>query len=215
MSPPKIAVFLWVLLTNPLPYDRFFLLFLPKNPVSLFLDYLWIWIVLTFVVGICGGSWYLSDQKGRNLIIAVLAPILTLALGLFLYYGVDTDRKAITRMLDALIAAVERDDLEAVYGIIAERAVDVRMLAETGMKQVSISRAKYHNLEIEVNDAASPPIAKVRFDAVFYVQNKGLIDGNQLTQPIPERTQFDIELVKTKSQSWLVNKCPLPRMRFL
>jgi len=184
--------------------------------MSLFLDYLWIWIVLTFVVGICGGVWYLNDQKGRNLIIAVLAPILTLALGLGLYYGVDTDRKSITRMLNALIAAIERNDLEGVYQYISPKAIDVRMLAEKGMSYVSISKAKYHSLEIEVNDAASPPIAKARFNAVFYWKNKIPIEGNVLEQPIPERVQFEVELVKTKDRSWLVNKCPPPpRLSFL
>ena len=183
--------------------------------MSLFLDYLWIWIVLTFVVGICGYLWYLHDQKGRSFTMAVFAPILTLALGLTLYYGVNTDRKSITHMLDALIAAVERDDIETVQQLISPRAEEVRRFAESGMRLVIISRAKYHNLEIEVNDATSPPIAKVRFDAVFYVQNKTHIDGGVLIQPIPERTQFEIELVKTKSNSWLVNKCPPPRMRFL
>ena len=182
--------------------------------MSLFLDNLWIWFVLTFVVGICGGVWYQNAPKGRNLVIAVLAPILTLALGLSLYYGVNTDRKSITRMLDALIAAIERDDLTAVHGCISERAVDVRILAEQGMRLVNVSRAKYHNLKIEVNDAASPPIAKVRFDAVFHWKNKQPIEGMSLEQSIPERTQFDIELVKTKDQTWLITKCPMPRLRY-
>jgi len=178
--------------------------------MSLLLDHLWIWIVLTFAVGICGRVWYMNDPKGRTLIIAVLAPILTLALGLSLYYGVDTDRKSITRMLNALIAAVEDDDLKAVLGMITERAVDVRMLAETGMRMVNISKAKYHHLEIEVNDAGPQPVAKVRFNAVFYWKNKTPIHGMSVEHPIAERMQFEIELVKTKDGAWLVSKCPPP-----
>ena len=172
--------------------------------MSLFLDYLWIWIVLTFIVGMCGGRGYLNDQKGRNLIIAVLMPILTLAFGLTLYYGVDTDRKSITRMLDTLVAAVEKGDVETVHQFISPKAVDVRQLAEKGMRFVEISRAKYHNLEIEVNDAASPPIAKVRFNAIFYWKSKHFIDGFSMPQPVPERARFEIELLKTKDCSWLI-----------
>jgi len=178
--------------------------------MSLFLDHLWIWVVLTFVVGICGRVWYQNDQKGRTLVITVLAPILTLVLGLSLYYGVDTDRKSITRMLDALIAAIEKDDLKAVHGHITERAVEVRVLAETGMRLANITKAKYHNLEIEVNDAGPQPVAKVRFSAVFYWTNKSPFEGMSITQPIAERMQFDIELVKTKDGAWLVSKCPPP-----
>ena len=172
--------------------------------MSLFLDYLWIWIVLTFVAGICGSTWYLNDQRGRNLVIAVLAPILTLALGLGLYYGVDTDRKSIVRMLNALIAAIEKNDVKAVHQFISPKAIDVRLLAEKGMDYVRISRAKYHNLEIEVNDAASPPIATVSFNAVFYWTNKHPIEGHVLEQPIPERATFEMELVRTKEQSWII-----------
>ena len=146
--------------------------------------------------------------------IAVFAPILMLALGLTLYYGVNTDRKSIIRMLDALIAAVEKDDLNTVHGFITEKAVDVRVLAEQGMRLVNISSAKYHNLEIEVNDAGAQPVAKVRFDAVFYWKNKSPIEGMSVEQPIPERTRFEIELVKTKEGLWRVNKCPPPKMRF-
>ena len=176
--------------------------------MSLFLNYLWIWIVLAFVAGVCGGAWYLNDQKGRTLVIAIAAPVLTLILGLALYYGVDTDHKSVVRMLDALIAAVERDDLNAVCQFLSPKADTVRQIAETGMAMVTVSRAKYHHLEIEINDAASPPIAKVQFTAVFYWNNKEPVDGISLDQPIPDNARFEFELVKTKSPSnsptWLI-----------
>jgi hypothetical protein len=172
--------------------------------MSLFLDFLWIWIVLTFAVGVCGYAWYLNDQRGRNLIIAVVSPLLTLALGLALYYGVDTDRKSIVRMLDALIAAVERDDPEAVCRFIAPKATEVQSLARSHMHFVEIARAKYHNLEISLNDATSPPSAKVQFAAVFYWKTKSPQEGFSVDQPIPERVRFEIELVQTKDRSWLL-----------
>ena len=172
--------------------------------MSLLLDYLWIWIVLTFVVGVCGYAWYINEQRVRNLVIAIVLPILTLVFGLTLYYGVDTDRKSITRMLDALVIAVEEDDLEAVYQFISPRAENVREIARIGMRSVSISRAKYHNLEIEINDATSPPTANVRFSAIFHWKTKGVRNGFAIDQPIPQRVCFEIELVKTRDRSWLV-----------
>ena len=183
--------------------------------MSLFLDYLWIWIMLTFAVGVCGYSWYLNNQRVRNLVIAVLAPILTLTLGLTLYYGIDTDRKSITRMLNALVAAVERDDVEAVHQFISPRAEDIRQLAARGMRFVGVSNARYHNLEIEVNDATSPPTARVRFDAIFYWRNKHFMDGFSTVQPIPERAQFEIELVKTRDRSWLITGNFQHRLRYV
>ena len=168
------------------------------------LNHLWVWIVLTFAVGVCGGAWYLHDQRGRNLIVAIVAPILTLALGLTLYYGVETDRKSITRMLNALIAAVEADDLEKVHQFISPKAEDIRSFSKTQMRLIRISNAKYHNLEIEVNDAASPPLAQVRFSTFFYWKNKSPIMGFSIDKPIPENIRFEIELVKTKDHSWLI-----------
>ena len=170
--------------------------------MSLFLDYLWVWIVLTFAVGAFGCLSYFNNQKGRNLVIALVLPILTLAVGLSLYYGVDTDRKSVRRMLDALIVAVESDKPETVCQFI--KAEGIQKLAQNQMRLVSISRTKYHNLEIKVNDAASPPIAKVRFIAVFYWKNKVPIDGGFLEHPVPESVRFEFELVKTKDQSWLI-----------
>ena len=176
--------------------------------MSLFLNHLWFWIVLTFVAGCGGYAWYRNNENGRNLVIAVLLPILTLVLGLTLYYGVETDQKTIERTLNELIAAVERDDLEAVKRFISPKATETLHLAKIQMGLVLVSRAKYRDLQIEVNDAASPPIAQVRFSAFFYWKTKVPIEGFVIDQPVPENVRFDIELVKTKSQSWLLtDKC--------
>ena len=175
--------------------------------MSLFLDYFWIWVVLTLIVGASGYAWYVNDQKGRSLVIAVVLPLFTLALGLTLYYGVDTDRKSITRTLKSLIAAVEADDVETVCTFISPKADDVQKLARAQMLSISVSRAKYHNLEIEINDAASPPIAHVRFSAHFYWKTKTPIEGFFVEQPIHQSVRFEIELVKTKEQSWILTKC--------
>jgi len=172
--------------------------------MSLFLDYLWIWIVLTFCVGICGYVWYVNNQSRRNLYIAFALPIFTFALGLTLYYGVDTNRKSITRTLNALIAAVERDDSEDVCKFISPKAEEVQKFTREKMRLISISRTKYHNLKISINDAASPPVADVRFSTVFYWKNKEPNDIISLDQPVPDSVRFEIEFVRTKNQSWLI-----------
>ena len=170
--------------------------------MSLFLDHLWLWIVLAFVVGTCGYAWYISNRSNRSLIVAIAAPILTFALGLTLYYGVDTDRKSIVRMLNALIAAVERDDAEAVDQFISPRAENVRQTTRAGMRLAVISRARYRNLEIAVNDATSPPIANVRLTGVFYWRSKQDIGGFFTDQPIYDSVHVEFELIKTRDNSW-------------
>jgi hypothetical protein len=169
--------------------------------MNLFLDHLWIWIILTFIVGVCSYVWFLNAPKGHNFIIAIAIPFLTLVIGLALYYGVDTDRKSVVRTLNALIAAVEQDDYETVSQYIAPRADNVRQIAERGMRTIRISRARYNRLEIEINDATSPPSAKVRFTAFFYWDNKEPIEGMTLNQPISDTARFEFEMVKTQSSS--------------
>ena len=176
--------------------------------MSLFLDHLWVWAVLTFLVGCVGFAWYRGNPTGRNLVIAVLLPILPLALGLTLYYGVETDQKSITRMLDALVAAVERDDLHAVCQLISPKAEETLQLAKGQMGLVSIPKAKYRDLQIDVNDATSPPTAKIRFSATVYWKTKAPIEGFVIDKPLPENVRFEVELVKTKDRAWLVtDKC--------
>ena len=173
--------------------------------MGIFFENLWIWIALTFVVGVCGYTWYQNAPKVRNLAIAVLLPFLTFALGCTLYYGVDSDQKTIARMLDALVAAVEGDDIDSVCQFISPtKGQDTMRLAKTQMGLVLVSRAKYRDLQIEINDAASPPIAKVRFSAMFYWKTKAPIAGFMVDQPVPEPGRFEIELIKTKSKSWLL-----------
>ena len=172
--------------------------------MSLFLDYLWIWIVLTFGVGICGYAWCANNKNTRNLFIVLVLPLVTLALGLTLYYGIDTDRKSIMRTLNALIAAVERGDSEDVCKFISPKAEEVQRFAREKMRLISISRVKYHHLKITINDAVSSPVADVRFSTVFYWKNKEPNDIISLDQPVPDSVRFEIELVRTKNQSWLI-----------
>ena len=187
--------------------------------MSLFFDNLWIWIALAFIVGFCGYVLYHNDPKVRNLIIAIISPILVLALGLTLYFGVDTHRKSIVRTLDSLIAAVEADDAEAVNQFIAPRAERLQRYVRTHMRLAKISRVRYHSLEIEVNDAASPPVANIRFSAAFHWNVKSLVSdptgGFAIGQPVPESGRFEVELVKTRDRTWLLTDNFNYRLRHL
>ena len=166
--------------------------------------------MLSFVVGICGYAWYVNDQTKRTLVITMALPIVTLALGVTLYYGVDTDRKSIVRMLDALIAAVEENDAEKVCGFISPKAEKIQQFARDHMGSVNVSQSRYYGLTVDVNDAAQPPIATIRFTAVFYWTTKTSIEGFAYDKPIPETVRFEVQLAKTKSpsksQSWIITE---------
>jgi hypothetical protein len=176
--------------------------------MSLFLDSLWIWIGLTFAVGTIGYFVYQNDPRGRTLGIAIGATILVLGIGLLLYYGVDTDRKSISRMLTGLAEKLEQDDLDGVLNCISPKASGTRGVARLNMGMFRLTSAKFRNMKFEVNHLTSPPVAHVSFLAVVYWKSKTPIEGFVMDTPTVQTVKFNAELEKTKNNSWLVtDKC--------
>ncbi|MDR2756065.1 MAG: hypothetical protein LBC20_10185 [Planctomycetaceae bacterium] len=177
--------------------------------MSIFLDSLWIWIGITIVVAAVGYFIYQNDPRGRTLGIVVGVTILVFILGLVLYYGVDTDQKSISRMLNHLASELEQDDLDGVLSFISPKAGETRGIARLYMGNYHLTSAKFRNLKFEVNQLTSPPQAKVSFLAVVYWKTKHpTSDGFVVDTPQFQTVRFDIELEKTMNRSWFVtNKC--------
>ncbi|MDR0337498.1 MAG: hypothetical protein LBI18_10450, partial [Planctomycetaceae bacterium] len=166
--------------------------------MSIFLDSLWIWIGLTLVVAVIGYFFYQYDPRGRTFMIVVGVTILVLVLGVVLYYGVDTDRKSIARMLNHLASELEQDDLDGVLTFISPKAEGTRGIARLYMGNYHLTSAKFRNLKFEVNRFMSPPLARVSFLAVVYWKTKQpTSDGFAIDTPQFQTVQFNIELEKT------------------
>jgi hypothetical protein len=177
--------------------------------MSIFLDSLWVWIFLTVVVAVIGYFVYQYDPRGRTFGIVVGLTILVLGVGLALYYGVDTDRKSISRMLNHLASELEEDDLDGVLSFISPKAEGTRGVARLYMGYYHLTSAKFRNLKFEVNQLVSPPLAQVSFHAVVYWKTKqATSEGFAIDTPQFQTVRFNIELEKTNNHSWLVtNKC--------
>ncbi|MDR0703800.1 MAG: hypothetical protein LBF88_02315 [Planctomycetaceae bacterium] len=177
--------------------------------MSIFLDSLWIWVGLSVLVMVIGYFVYQNDPRGRTLGIVVGVTILVFGIGLVLYYGIDTDRKSISRMLTGLATALEQDNLDSVLNnYISPKATGTRGMARLYMKQFHLTKANFRNLKLEVNQFVSPPLAKVSFLAVVYWKTKYPQDGFFIDTPQFQTIRFDIELEKTKDHSWVVtDKC--------
>ena len=177
--------------------------------MAIFVESFWVWIGIAFVVGAVGYMIYMNDQRPRTLGITALATLLILVLGFSIYFCVDTDRKSICRMLDGLIAAIEADDVDRVVKeYVSPKAGRTAALARGNMAAVSISDAKYRNLKLEVNNLMSPPIARAKFTGIVYWKTKGHNPFITIDTPQFLAVQFDIELEKTKDNSWRVtDKC--------
>lgn len=173
--------------------------------MSFLVENIWIWFVLAFLVGVIGYATFMNDRKNKTLGITVVLVLGILALGFGLYYGIDTDYKSVRRMLTNLAAAIERDDLQEVQSYIEPHAMITRILAQSQMALVRLPSAKFKELKVVSNDSTVPPTAKVTFTAVVQWQTKGAgIEGFTLDRPVTQLVKFDVVLVKTNDNSWLV-----------
>ena len=177
----------------------------------IFLENIWIWFGLAFIVGAVGYYAFLNDRQIRTLGITAGATVAVLILGLALTYFVDTDRKSITRTLNGLAATIERDDLDGVLDrYIAPRANYTRGLARLHMGKtgyIRVTSAKFRDLKTEVNRLTSPPTAQVSFTATIHCISRNLADFPS-ERPIPQIVKFNIELERGPNGSWLVtDKC--------
>ena len=170
----------------------------------IFLESIWIWLGLAFVVGVIGYCAFLSDRQIRTLGITVGAAVAVLVIGLSLFYFVDTDRKSITRTLNGLAAAIERDDLDGILEhYVLQRAARTRALARVNMGYVRVTSARFRDLKVAVNRLTSPPTAQVSFTATVYWLPRNLADF-PMERPAPQIVKFNIELERGPNGSWLV-----------
>ena len=174
----------------------------------IFLENIWIWFGLAFIVGAGGYYAFLNDRQIRTLGITAGTTVAVLMLGLALTYFVDTDRKSITRTLNGLAATIERDDLDGILEhYVAPRAQRTRDLARGSMGWVRVTSAKFRDLKTEVNRLTSPPTAQVSFTATIHWISRNLADFPS-ERPIPQIVKFNIELERGPNGSWLVtDKC--------
>ena len=170
----------------------------------IFLENIWIWFGLAFVVVAIGYYVFLNDRKIRTLGITAGAVVAVLAVGFSLYFFVDTDRKSISRMLTGLATAIEQDDLESILEhYVAPRATRTRSLARVHMGYARITSARFRDLKFEVNHLTSPPTAQVAFTATFYWFSKNLAEL-PLDRPTAQIVKFNVELERGPNGGWLV-----------
>ena len=179
--------------------------------MTILLESLWIWLGLALVIAAFGGAAYMGMQNRKALIGCSVAAAIVLGIGLYCVYFVETDYKAISKMLTQLASAIEQDDVTKVKSFIHPSATSTIIKAEDNMNRVRISSAKFFDLKVESNSFTSPPTANVKFTAVVYFKFKsgaasllpGLSDGNDFV-----RVKFDVVELEKTNKSWVVtDKC--------
>ncbi len=148
----------------------------------------------------------MGTRNRKVLIGGFTGAAVVLAIGLFCVYYVETDYKAISKMLTRLADAIEKDDLARVKTFIHPSATSTIAKAEANMALVRVPSVKFFNLRVESNSKT----AQVKFTAVvsykFKSASASLFPGLEGATGF-ERVQFDVEMEKV-GKSWVVtDKC--------
>ena len=141
--------------------------------MAIFVESVWVWVILAVVVFILGYSMFVNDKKNRTLLLTVLASALVLCGGLALERYVETDKEAIRRTMKEISTAIKADDITLVKTYTAPDANQLRDLATNGMNQAKLTTVHFSNIDIKVNDATVPVTAELDFTAAFRGRLKG------------------------------------------
>jgi hypothetical protein len=139
-------------------------------------------------------------RTGRAVLLAAIAGVgLATALLLVVERMVITETERVENTLDDLSRTLLTNDLPAVLDFIAPSATDVRALAEHSLPEVKITAAHVGgDLEIQVNERASPPEALATFTGRFSFK---LVRG---TSPYENLVRhFRVKFVK-QGERWLI-----------
>jgi hypothetical protein len=140
--------------------------------MAIFVESVWIWVVLGIVVFAVGYSLFVNNKKSSTLLLTVLASAIVLFGGLALERYIETDNEAIRRTLKEISAAIRSDSIEQVKTYTAPDAEKLRGLATAGMNMATLSTVNFSNVEIKVNDATVPVTAELRFTVTFRGRSK-------------------------------------------
>ncbi|MDR1959434.1 MAG: hypothetical protein LBQ54_10420 [Planctomycetaceae bacterium] len=168
--------------------------------MEIFVESPWVWIAITIFMLLVSYAFYVNDRNIKRLMIMLLTAAIILGGGLLLDYCVETDREKISVLLNQIAQALLDDDLEAVEQHLAPDAEYTRNLAAAGMAIAALTVAKVNDLQIDYNDATSPPTAVATFAGSFRGETKGGFYGKM---PFAQIMKFEVLLEKNEGR-WYV-----------
>jgi hypothetical protein len=131
------------------------------------------WPILFFGITIEAVLGFLLFQTGRGkLLWAMLAVAAVMGAGLTVEHFVITDRKAINKTLDAAIAAVCANDLNALRRCTSAAALKKPYDAAWILSIAKIESVSLSGLEITVQSKNTPPTALATFNAIAKLDDK-------------------------------------------
>jgi hypothetical protein len=110
-----------------------------------------------------------------------------------------TDTKRVRAVLDAAVAAAERNDKDGVLALISLSATATRNLVAAQMPQVEVHSVSISGLQIKINRLSSPPTATAEFSGLV---NGKVKSGLYPYDNIPGRCRVTFRL---ENDRWLMD----------
>lgn len=125
-----------------------------------------------FAAGLAGFFWTQSGNKAAGWT-AIILLLLTLGL-VFLSIQVETDQEKITRMLNDVASALQRNDSEYVLSHIHPQATETVQRAKTELPRYKFSEARVTRIKaVTVDNSRKPETAVAEFNVVVKLSFEG------------------------------------------
>jgi hypothetical protein len=160
-----------------------------ENPIAI--------AVIGGLLGLVGLVVFLS-RRTLGAMIALGGILGATALLLVLERLVVTEPEAVENGVDAVLAAIELNDMDGVLEWIDPAATGMRANVQALMPIVKVSNANAAAVQVDVTPAANPPTAKAQFQA--YLQGVHTSTGHSL---IYVNQQVDMQWIK-RGDRWLL-----------
>ena len=111
-------------------------------------------------------------RSGRGLWLWPMAGVFLLTLsGVVLERAIQTPKEQVASTLYAAAAALEQNDMEALFEHISSAARYTPQRARTILQQYRFRQARITHLEVEINDLTSPPTATAQLTGLVSVED--------------------------------------------
>lgn len=153
----------------------------------IFLENIWIWLAIAVMAVATGWSFCQGLGSVKPLLIGAGSAVVTLGLGIFLVYGIQTDRQRVIQTVNALARAIAANDLDKVCSFVEPQARETLAKAKYHMGLVKIEWTKVRDLKVpKINYYTSPPSVIISF--------RGTVGGRVLSFDAP----FTVQVVFTE-----------------
>jgi hypothetical protein len=139
--------------------------------MEIFLDSPWPYIVVGIIIEGALALALFVTRRGV-LLYAMLAVLLAVVAGVLFERLVITERKRVMMTIDEGIEGLKSNSDARMDALVSPTAEQTRRQIQKGLELVRVTDVSLHNVEIEIDDRSSPPIAKVQFDAVIYFEGR-------------------------------------------